>query len=161
MTLRPLASLFFCNAALTLTLMGVICQRASAQQERLPRAVVADSLFAGIDARPIGPAGTSGRVAAIAVDPRDARILYVGAATGGLWKSLDGGFTWQPRMDGQAVNSIGAVAVSPAAPHVVWVGSGEANARNSMGVGRGVWRSRDGLCPRSRGLGRTCRPGVR
>jgi len=57
---------------------------------------------------------------------------------------MDGGFTWQPKMDQESVNSIGAIAVSPAAPKLIWVGTGEANARNSMGVGRGVWRSRDG-----------------
>jgi photosystem II stability/assembly factor-like uncharacterized protein len=116
----------------------------SGQTARTPRDVAGDSMFAGMDARSIGPAGTSGRVAALAADPRDERIVYVGAATGGLWKSEDGMLTWRPIMDGQPVNSIGALAVSPAAPHIVWVGTGEANARNSMGVGRGVWKSTDG-----------------
>ncbi|MFQ5537438.1 MAG: hypothetical protein ACE5GJ_08300 [Gemmatimonadota bacterium] len=116
----------------------------AAQDLRAPRHVAVDSLFGGFDARSIGPAGTSGRVAAIAVSPRDDRVIYVGAATGGLWKSTDAGYTWKPIMDDIPVNSIGALAVSPAAPDMVWVGSGEANARNSMGVGRGVWRSRDG-----------------
>jgi photosystem II stability/assembly factor-like uncharacterized protein len=144
MTIRRLAFLGSHSTVLAILLPFVAFDVGDAQEDRLPRPVAIDSLFAGIDARAIGPAGTSGRVAAIAVDPRDERILYVGAATGGLWKSLDGGFTWQPKMDGEAVNSIGAIAVSPAAPHLVWVGTGEANARNSMGVGRGVWRSRDG-----------------
>lgn len=117
---------------------------AAAQEHRAPRAVTLDSLFHGLDARAIGPAGTSGRVAAIAVSPIDDRVIYVGAATGGLWKSSDGGYTWKAIMDTVAVNSIGAVEVSAAAPHLVWVGTGEANARNSMGVGRGVWRSLDG-----------------
>lgn len=116
----------------------------AAQDNRAPVDVSLDSLFAGMNARSIGPAGTSGRVASLAVDPRDERVIYVGAATGGLWKSTDGGFAWTPIMDEEPVNSIGALAVSPSAPDIVWVGSGEANARNSMGVGRGVWKSLDG-----------------
>jgi photosystem II stability/assembly factor-like uncharacterized protein len=115
-----------------------------AQEDRAPRDVAIDEVFHGLNARSIGPAGTSGRVAAIAVSPLDDRVIYVGAATGGLWKSTDGGYTWHPLMDDVAVNSIGAVEVSRAAPHVIWVGTGEANARNSMGVGRGVWKSIDG-----------------
>jgi photosystem II stability/assembly factor-like uncharacterized protein len=116
----------------------------AAQAGRAPSAVVLDTVFHGIAARPIGPPGTSGRVAALAVSPRDDREIWVGAATGGLWKSVDGGYTWSPVMDSLPVNSIGALGIAPAAPHVVYVGTGEANARNSMGVGRGVWRTRDG-----------------
>lgn len=130
--------------ASTLAALALPVSPAAAQERRAPRGVALDSLFHGLDARSIGPAGTSGRVAAIAVSPIDDRIIYVGAATGGLWKSVDGGYTWKAIMDTVAVNSIGAVEVSAAAPHVVWAGTGEANARNSMGVGRGVWKSLDG-----------------
>ncbi|MFV2007458.1 MAG: WD40/YVTN/BNR-like repeat-containing protein, partial [Longimicrobiales bacterium] len=100
-----------------------------AQELRRPRDVSVDEIFQGMTARSIGPAGTSGRVASIAVSPIDDRVIYVGAATGGLWRSKDGGYVWDPIMDDVAVNSIGAIAVSPAAPHIVWVGTGEANAR--------------------------------
>jgi photosystem II stability/assembly factor-like uncharacterized protein len=134
-------------AVLTLAAGAILlCSAISlpAQQTRAPKDVTIDSLFHGLNARSIGPAGTSGRVAAIAVSPRDDRVIYVGAASGGLWKSTDGGYTWDPIMDNVPVNSIGAVEVSRAAPHIVWVGTGEANARNSMGVGRGVWKSLDG-----------------
>ncbi|MGD2071552.1 MAG: hypothetical protein PVI57_23005 [Gemmatimonadota bacterium] len=117
---------------------------ANGQENRMPSAVRIDSTFHDLEARSIGPAGTSGRVAAIAVSPRSDRVLYVGGATGGLWKSDDGGYEWEPILDDASVNSIGAIGISPAAPDVVWVGSGEANARNSMGVGRGVWKSEDG-----------------
>jgi len=125
-------------------LVAAAASPADAQERRTPREVAVDSVFHGLDARAIGPAGTSGRVAALAVSPIDDRVIYVGAATGGLWKSVDGGYAWKPVMDTVAVNSIGAVEVSRAAPHVVWVGTGEANARNSMGVGRGIWKSVDG-----------------
>jgi photosystem II stability/assembly factor-like uncharacterized protein len=116
----------------------------AAQGLRAPRSVAVDSVFHGLDSRPIGPPGTSGRVAALAVSPRDFREVWVGAATGGLWKSMDGGFTWQPAMDSESVNSIGAIGIAPSAPDVLYVGTGEANTRNSMGVGRGLWKSTDG-----------------
>ena len=115
-----------------------------AQERRGLRDVRIDSVFHGLDARPIGPAGTSGRIAALAVAPDDERVIYAGAATGGLWRSEDAGLTWAPLMDDVPVNSIGAIAVAPTAPDVLWIGTGEANARNSMGVGRGVWKSIDG-----------------
>ncbi|NIP77740.1 MAG: hypothetical protein GWM90_00465, partial [Gemmatimonadetes bacterium] len=74
---------------------GVTPSGLGAQANRTPVAGIAvDTVFHGLDARPIGPPGTSGRVAALAVSPRDDREVWVGAATGGLWKSVDGGFTW-------------------------------------------------------------------
>ncbi len=115
----------------------------AAQDGRAPKPVRTDSLFHGLAARPIGPPGTSGRVAALAVSPRDDREIWVGASTGGLFRSTDAGFTWTPVMDSVAVNSIGAIGIAPSAPHVVYVGTGEANTRNSMGVGRGVWKTMD------------------
>jgi photosystem II stability/assembly factor-like uncharacterized protein len=101
------------------------------------------ALLAGLKARSIGPAGMSGRVAAIEVAPNDPNTIYVGAATGGVWKSTNGGSHWQPVFDDQDVHAIGAIAVSPANPDVVWVGTGEGNVRNSASVGRGVYRSLD------------------
>ncbi|MFQ6047335.1 MAG: hypothetical protein ACE5PT_13435, partial [Gemmatimonadales bacterium] len=71
-------------------------------------------------------------------------IIYVGAATGGLWKSTTGGVTWEPVMDSLPAASIGAVAIFQASPDIVWVGTGERNRRNSAGVGTGVYKSMDG-----------------
>ena len=102
------------------------------------------SHFAALGARSIGPAGMSGRVASVAVSPADENIIYVGAATGGVWKSEDGGLSWGPIFDQQGVGSIGAVTVHPANPDLLWVGTGEGNPRNSQGVGRGIWKSLDG-----------------
>ncbi|MDP2470291.1 MAG: hypothetical protein Q8W46_05485, partial [Candidatus Palauibacterales bacterium] len=86
----------------------------------------------------------SGRVADVAAAPSDPNIVYVGAATGGLWKSVNGGLTFEPVFDDQAVASIGAVAIHPTDPDVVWVGTGEGNVRNSVSVGNGIYRTRDG-----------------
>jgi photosystem II stability/assembly factor-like uncharacterized protein len=99
--------------------------------------------FAGLKARSIGPAGMSGRIAAIDVVESNPNIIYVGAATGGVWQSTDGGTTWRPIFDDQAVHAIGAVAVFQANPSVIWVGTGEGNVRNSVSIGNGVYRSID------------------
>jgi photosystem II stability/assembly factor-like uncharacterized protein len=101
-------------------------------------------LLSGLRARSIGPAGMSGRVAAIASATTNTDVLYVGAASGGVWKSVNAGLNWEPVFDDQPVASIGAIAVSRTNPDVVWVGTGEANTRNSVSVGNGVYRSLDG-----------------
>jgi len=106
--------------------------------------------FAAMRARSIGPAGMSGRVAAIDAVAKDPRVIWVGSATGGVWKSTNGGLTFAPVFDDAATSSIGAVAIDQRNPDDVWVGTGESNVRNSMGVGRGVYRTRDG--------GRTWKP---
>jgi len=100
--------------------------------------------FQAMKARSIGPAGMSGRVSAVDVNLSDENLIYVGAATGGLWRSVDGGIQWEPVFDDQAVLGIGSVAVSQANPDVVWVGTGEGNPRNSAGVGAGIFKSLDG-----------------
>ncbi|HEX5757829.1 MAG TPA: hypothetical protein VF121_01410 [Thermoanaerobaculia bacterium] len=111
----------------------------------LPAAAAIDpSLLAGMKARSIGPAAMSGRVAAVEGVPSDPGQLWVGAATGGVWKSTDGGLTFAPVFDDQPVAAIGAVAVSRVNPAIVWVGTGEGNPRNSASVGNGVYRSLDG-----------------
>jgi photosystem II stability/assembly factor-like uncharacterized protein len=99
---------------------------------------------AALKARSIGPAIMGGRVSEIAVDPLDPATFYVGYATSGVFKTTDAGATFAPLFDKQPVLSIGAVAVAPSDRRVVWVGTGEANDRNSSGWGDGVYRSTDG-----------------
>ncbi|MDI6845080.1 MAG: hypothetical protein QME28_02975 [Candidatus Saccharicenans sp.] len=101
-------------------------------------------VLAGFKPRNIGPANMSGRIGAIEAVASDPRIIYVGAAAGGVWKTVDGGLTWKPVFDGQPVASVGAIAVYQKNPNIVWVGTGEAAPRNSVSVGRGVYRSLDG-----------------
>ncbi len=102
------------------------------------------TLLAGLAARSIGPAAMSGRVAAIAVVDSDPTQIYVGAATGGVWKSTNGAVTFAPIFDDQSIAAIGAIAIFQAAPDIVWVGTGEGNPRNSASVGNGIYKSRDG-----------------
>lgn len=101
-------------------------------------------LLAGVQARALGPATMSGRVGAVTAVPSDPDTIYVGAASGGVWKSTDGGATWTPIFDDQKVASVGAIAIHPQAPDIVWVGTGEGNPRNSASVGYGVFKSLDG-----------------
>ena len=107
-------------------------------------AQVDPDLLAGIPARSIGPAAMSGRVAEVTGVESNPDILYVGTAAGGVWKSTNGGLTWNPVFDDQPVASIGAVSVFQPNPDIVWVGSGEGNPRNSVFAGNGVYRSLDG-----------------
>ena len=94
--------------------------------------------------RNIGPAGISGRVTAIDVQLSDPDIMYVGTASGGLWKSTSGGIKWNPIFDKEVTASIGAVAIQQSNPSVIWVGTGEGNPRNSLNGGYGVYKSLDG-----------------
>ncbi|MDG5492189.1 hypothetical protein [Psychroserpens sp. SPM9] len=94
--------------------------------------------------RNIGPGGMSGRVTAIDVVHKNTDIMYVGTASGGLWKSESAGITWTPIFDNQVTASIGAVAIQQSNPSVIWVGTGEGNPRNSLNGGYGIFKSLDG-----------------
>jgi len=101
--------------------------------------------FSGLEARSIGPAAMGGRIADIAAVQQGQRlIIYVGSASGGVWKSGDGGTTFKPVFDKQPSQSIGSLAIDPSNPQTVWVGTGESWVRNSVSVGTGIYRSRDG-----------------
>src|SRR5215467_7621872 len=103
-----------------------------------------DVLFKNLKARSIGPAVMGGRVSDIAIDPHNPFVFYVGLGHGGVFKTNDNGVTFEPIFDKQPMLSIGAVAVAPSDSDVIWVGTGEANDRNSSGWGDGVYRSTDG-----------------
>src|SRR5438046_2530560 len=99
----------------------------------------------GLPARNIGSATMSGRIAALDAVVRNGRLtMFVGSASGGVWKSVNGGTTFKPVFDKQPVQSIGAVTIDPKNPKVVWVGTGESWMRNSVSIGDGIYRSDDG-----------------
>src|SRR5438874_12981865 len=101
--------------------------------------------ISGLGAGNIGSAAMSGRIAAVdAVQEGQRLTIFVGSASGGVWKSLNGGATFKPVFDKQLVQSIGAVTIDPRNPKVVWVGTGEAWTRNSTSMGDGVYKSTDG-----------------
>jgi photosystem II stability/assembly factor-like uncharacterized protein len=120
----------------------------------LPLAVLADTakpvfdsgVVSGLGIRNIGSAAMSGRISSLdAFNTADGKLtIYVGAASGGVWKSQDGGTTFVPVFDDQPVQSIGVVTIDRSNPDVVWVGTGEAWTRNSTSYGDGVYRTTDG-----------------
>jgi len=101
--------------------------------------------ISGLGARNIGSATMSGRVSAVTAVKEAGRLtVYVGAASGGVWKSTNGGTTYKPIFDKQTAQSIGAIAIDPQAPKTIWVGTGEAWTRNSVSIGDGIYKSTDG-----------------
>ena len=100
--------------------------------------------FDGLKLRGIGPAFISGRVADLAVDPRHPSTYYVAAASGGLWKTVNAGTTFEPIFDGEGSYSLGCVTVDPNDSLVIWVGTGENNSQRSVSYGDGVYKSVDG-----------------
>lgn len=132
------------SAAIVFAAASVVC---SAAAQPAPAAPVLDSsIVSGLGARNIGSAAMSGRISAVAGrQEKDGRItLFVGSASGGVWKSTDGGTTFKPVFDKQSVQSIGAIALDPNNPDVVWAGTGETWTRNSVSIGDGIYKSTDG-----------------
>ncbi|MEM9391263.1 MAG: sialidase [Bacteroidota bacterium] len=117
-----LLSLFFCSAILAQTLT----------EEQL----------AQLEFRHVGPVGN--RIISVTGVPDDRMTYYVGAASGGIWKTSDGGLQWQPVFDKTGVHSIGALALAPSEPEIVYAGTGESFIRSNVSIGNGVWRSTDG-----------------
>jgi photosystem II stability/assembly factor-like uncharacterized protein len=116
-----------------------------AQPDTSPNTAVEvdESTFGGLAARALGPATTGGRIAAIEAVPDSPLTIYIGAAGGGVWKSIDGGLSYKPIFD-EHVQSIGAIAADPKNPKTVWVGTGEAWTRNSVSVGDGLYKTTNG-----------------
>lgn len=101
------------------------------------------SQFKNMKARSIGPAGMSGRIVAVDVVLSNTDVIYAGAASGGVWKSVDAGITWKPIFDDQKMINIGSIKICQSNPDVVWVGTGEGNPRNSINIGGGIYKSLD------------------
>jgi photosystem II stability/assembly factor-like uncharacterized protein len=141
----------FLGLALGLSLGLPVAGAAPAVAAEAPGLEIDSNTFGGLAARPIGPAVTSGRIAAIdgvagvaggAGAAGDPVTLFVGSSGGGVWRSKDGGTTFRPVFDEHS-QSIGAVKVDPRDPRNVWVGTGESWMRNSVSVGDGVYKSTD------------------
>lgn len=99
--------------------------------------------FKNLKPRNIGPAGMSGRITSIDAVVSNPNIVYVGAASGGVWKTENAGESWNPVFDDQPIQNIGSIAIQQSNPSVVWVGTGEGNPRNSLNLGGGIYKSLD------------------
>ncbi|MGH9442006.1 MAG: WD40/YVTN/BNR-like repeat-containing protein, partial [Thermoanaerobaculia bacterium] len=114
--------------------------------------------FSGLKFRFIGPPGN--RVSAVVGVPGDSNVYYVGAASGGVWKSIDGGTEWKPIFDKMPAQSIGSIAIAPSDHSIVWVGTGETFIRSNVSIGNGVYKSTDsGKTWKHMGLEKTGRIG--
>jgi len=127
---------------------GLIIPTVQARQENKKNnsivASITPDLFKNLVWRNIGPANMAGRIADIEGVPGNSNIVYVGAASGGIWKTVNGGVTWTPVFDDQPVASIGDLALEPGNPDVIYAGTGESNVRNGVSFGNGVYKSTDG-----------------
>ena len=128
------------NLVIALTALSLLSSVSAADQPAYSSATIS-----GLGARNIGSAAMSGRISAIAgTKEASGKVsLFVGAASGGVWKSDDSGTRYRPVFDEQPVQSIGAITIDPKNPKNVWVGTGEAWTRNSVSVGNGIYKSTD------------------
>jgi photosystem II stability/assembly factor-like uncharacterized protein len=99
--------------------------------------------FKNLKPRAIGPSGMSGRITTIDALHKDANTIYIGAASGGVWKTENAGNNWNPVFDEQPIQNIGSIAICQSNPSIVWVGTGEGNPRNSISIGEGIYKSID------------------
>lgn len=119
--------------------LGLLCASLAAQPDQPDY-----DQFTDLKMRSIGPAFMSGRIADIALHPQDHSIWYVAVGSGGVWKTVNNGTTWQPLFDDQSAYSIGCISLDPSNPEVVWVGTGENVGGRHVGFGDGIYRSTDG-----------------
>ena len=123
--------------ALSALTLALTCSQVLAQT---PAPSFDAGTISGLGARNIGSAAMSGRISALAAHVADGKTtIYVGAASGGVWKSIDSGTSFKPVFDKQPVQSIGAITLDPSNPKNVWVGTGESWTRNSVSVGDGIY----------------------
>src|SRR6476619_6136911 len=145
------------RSALAIAILASITTTLHSQQaptaKTTPSTFNADSArLAELPWRGIGPAVTSGRIVDFAVPEgpterlggRLGELFYVASASGGVWKTTNGGTTWEPIFDHQSTISVGDIAVAPSNPDLIWVGTGEANNQRSSSWGDGVYKSENG-----------------
>ena len=130
--------------AISLFVVALVAQNSFAQNGGTPPKSPIEEAFSRLEWRSIGPANMGGRIADVEGVPGDPNIVYVASASGGLWKTTNGGVTWKPIFERQGTMSIGDIALAPSNPDVIWVGTGESNVRNSVSFGDGVYKSTDG-----------------
>ena len=104
--------------------------------------VIDSTITQSLNYRFIGPGGN--RVSAVIGEPGNPNVYYVGAASGGVWKSTDAGANWKPIFDDEDAQSIGALAIDKSQPHTIWVGTGEPFIRSNVSIGDGIYKSTDG-----------------
>ncbi len=128
----------------TVPLIGISQKKTTAAENKEPADALTSSVLSGLKFRNVGPAITSGRIADLAVNPKNFNEYYVAVASGGVWKTTNAGLTFTPLFDREGSYSIGCVTIDPNNTNVIWVGSGENNNQRSVAYGDGVYKSEDG-----------------
>ena len=139
-TAAPTASTFL---LIVLALLLVVCCAGAGVAQDKSENKLDDTFLKNLQFRAIGPAIMGGRIDDIAVVESNPSTYYVGAATGGVWKTTNNGTTFDPIFDEQGSTSIGDIAIAPSDPSIIWVGTGEPNNRQSSSWGDGIYRSLD------------------
>jgi len=139
---KPAIPTRFLSSALILSLV-IVCSAGVCLAQDKSENKLDDTFVKNLQFRAIGPANMGGRIDDIAVVENNPSTYYVGAATGGVWKTVNNGTTFEPIFDGQGSTSIGDIAIAPSDPSIIWVGTGEPNNRQSSSWGDGIYRSLD------------------
>ncbi|MDJ0749069.1 MAG: hypothetical protein QNJ11_06275 [Woeseiaceae bacterium] len=127
-----------------IVLLALTMVTAHAQDDQDSEPGFNEATFKGLEFRSIGPAFMSGRISDIVIDPTDPSTWYVGVGSGGVWKTVNAGTTWEPIFDNEGSYSIGCITLDPNDPNTVWVGTGENVSGRHVAYGDGIYRSRDG-----------------
>ncbi|HSN53280.1 MAG TPA: hypothetical protein VLT32_01355, partial [Candidatus Sulfomarinibacteraceae bacterium] len=142
--MRRLTLLALALAVIALPSGDVLAKKAKDEAAAEPEALLSAKTLAGLKFRNIGPAYNSGRVSDLAVRPDRPQTFYVAVASGGIWKTVNNGTTWEPIFDSEGSYSIGSLAIDPTNYEVIWAGTGENNSQRSVSFGDGVYKSLDG-----------------
>ena len=129
---------------ITLSLIFVFSMTNSFSQKNKKDVKNESSLYSGLKFRSVGPAFMSGRIADIAINPDNENEWYVAVGSGGVWKTVNAGTTWQPLTDNQSFYSTGSITIDPNNTNTIWLGTGENVGGRHVGVGKGVFLSLDG-----------------
>lgn len=138
-----LAHTLLCLVSLVLAAIVLVCGSPLALAQDKSENKLDDTFLKNLQFRAIGPAIMGGRIDDLAVVENNPSTFYVGAATGGVWKTTNNGTTFEPIFDGQGSTSIGDIAIASSDPSIIWVGTGEPNNRQSSSWGDGIYRSLD------------------
>ena len=137
--MRPLYT-----SLLLFLVLSIFAQKQKAEPAKPTEPTKDELSLAGKKFRNIGPALTSGRISDFAFNPKNFNEYYVAVSSGGVWKTVNGGTTYEPLFDGQGSYSTGCITLDPKNANVVWVGTGENNNQRSVAYGDGVYKSEDG-----------------
>ncbi|MCC3860938.1 VPS10 domain-containing protein [Pseudemcibacter aquimaris] len=130
--------------SILMTLMMTVAMPTGLMAQDNDESPMNSSTFKGMEMRNIGPSYMSGRIADVAVDQKDPGTWYAAVASGGVWKTVNAGTTWDPIFDNESVYSIGDVTIDPSNSNVIWVGTGENNAGRHIAFGDGIYKSENG-----------------